>query len=134
MEEKVMMCYTSPMSDAWVRDTGLVCVLVALVIEYYDYGSKPAILIAGVLLLVVLFFPSLLRPIARVWLMIAEVFGYLMRPVFFGLIFFIVITPIGVLRRILRGDARNLVRDTLHTTAFVPKNGLVTPDVLERPY
>ena len=120
------------MSDAWIRDTGLVFALVALGVAYY--GSKPAILVAGILLCIVLFFPSLLRPIARMWRMIADVLGYLMHRVLFGLIFFIVITPLGVVRRILRGDARDRVRDTFHTTAFVPMNGPVTPDAMERPY
>jgi hypothetical protein len=119
------------MSDKWVRDTGLVFVLVALVFAYR--GSTAALLIAGLLVLAVLFVPSLLKPLAWGWQKFAEVLGFVMQRIFFGLVFFVIVTPIGFVRRILGKDERDLARDIPRDTAFVPK-APITRVSLERPY
>jgi len=120
------------MTEKWIRDTGLAAVLVSLVFAYR--GSNAALAVAGVCALLLLFFPSALRPLAWVWLKITEGLGYVMPPVFFGLVFFAVVTPAGVLRRMLRGDARDIARDTKRGTAFVAGSGLFAPRSLENPY
>ncbi len=120
------------MTEKWIRDTGLVLVLVSFVFAYR--GSNASLLVAGACTLILLFFPSAFRPLAWVWLKITEWLGYVMQPVFFGIVFFAVVTPIGVLRRIMRADERDLARDTKRGTAFVAGSGPFAPQSLEKPY
>ena len=126
------MLYITLMNDAWVRDTGLVFVLISLVFAFL--GSDVALVIAAVLILVTMLFPSLLWPLAWLWFVIAKVISNVMQRVFFGLIFFVVVTPVALLRRVLKGDTRALLRDKAHDTSFIPLNGLVAPEDMEHPY
>jgi len=120
------------MSEKWVRDTGLVFTLVALVFAFR--GSKVALIVAAVLTLITMLFPVLLRPLAWLWFTIATVVSNVMQRVFLGLIFCIVVTPVALLRRMLKGDARDLSRDEIHDTSLVPMQGLVTAQDMVRPY
>ncbi len=120
------------MDNKWIRDTGLVFVFVSLLFALL--GSRTALVIAIVLIVVTMLFPSLLRPLAWFWSIVAKVLGNVMQRVFFGLVFFIVVTPIGLLRRVFKGDARDLSWDKAHDTSLVPMNGLVTAQDIVHPY
>lgn len=129
-DRKGVIQYT--MSEKWIRDTGLMFILVSLVVVYR--GSESALFVAGLLTIIILFAPSLLRPLAWVWLKIAEGLGFVMQRIFFGLVFFVVVTPIGLLRRAVMGDARDCARDISRSTAFVPGVGVVVREYMEKPY
>jgi hypothetical protein len=49
-------------------------------------------------------FPSLLRPIYLVWILAAFPIGWLVSHLGMALVFYLCITPIGLLLRLLRGD------------------------------
>jgi hypothetical protein len=59
---------------------------------------------AGLLLLVALLFPLLLGPVERVWMAFSRVLSMITTFVILTLIFFLVITPMGVFLKILRRD------------------------------
>lgn len=120
------------MTEKWIRDTGLVAILLALYFAYH--GSHKALGIALLLTLITLLVPSLLRPLAYVWLKLTEVLGMVMPRVFFGLVFFVVVTPIGLIRRLLSGDPRAKKHNTEDETALVAMKGLVTKEDLAHPY
>lgn len=120
------------MTEKWIRDTGLVAIVIALYVAYH--GSSRALGIAILLTLITLLVPSLLRPLAYVWLKLTEVLAIIMPRVLFGLVFFVVVTPIGLIRRLLTGDARGKEHDTAKKTAFVAMKGLVTKEDLAHPY
>ena len=86
------------------------------------------------MVLILLVSPKLLAPLAWLWKKVAEGLGYVMQRVFFGIVFYIVVTPIGILRRLVAGDTRDQKRDTSRTSAFVPGTGRVTRESLARPY
>ena len=56
--------------------------------------------VAGLLLLAGLFLPGRLGPVYRAWMGFALVLSKLTTPIFMGLVFFVVILPIGLVMRI----------------------------------
>ena len=58
------------------------------------------IAIAGVFLIAAAVAPSLLRPVYRGWMRVGEVLGWVNTRVILTLIFFLVVTPIGLLMRL----------------------------------
>ncbi len=120
------------MSDKWVRDTGLVFALLFLVIGFK--GHTWALVVSGLFLLSLLFVPSLLRPLAKLWLLLTEVLAKVMNKVFFGIVFFAVVVPIGYAKRLSGGDMRDHTRNASRTTAFVGEKRLFTKQVFEKPF
>ena len=58
------------------------------------------IALAAVLLIAAALVPSLLRPVYRGWMRLGEVLGWVNTRVLLTLIFFLVVTPIGLLMRL----------------------------------
>jgi Saxitoxin biosynthesis operon protein SxtJ len=56
------------------------------------------------LLVAALIMPAALRPIHRVWMALGNVLGQINTKIVLTLIFFVVITPIGVVLRLFRAD------------------------------
>lgn len=48
--------------------------------------------------------PAILRPLYRVWMGLALVLGHVMTRVLLAVVFFLVVTPIGLVRRAVRRD------------------------------
>ena len=120
------------MSDKWVRDTGLVFAFVFLMLGVK--GNRLFLGLCGFFLLSVLFVPAALKPLAYVWMKIAEVLGKIMNKVFFGMVFVLVIVPMGYLKRLLAGDMRDLTKNKSRSSAFVEGKGLFTKEAFEKPY
>jgi hypothetical protein len=80
------------------RDTGQVLALVLVLCAFFL--NKPALTLAsaGVMLLV-LVWPPIFRPLAFVWFGLAEILGWVMTRVIFTTIFFLLVTPMGLCRR-----------------------------------
>ena len=60
--------------------------------------------IAAVLILAGLVRPSVLQYVYRGWMKVAEILSAIMTPVVLGIMFFLVFTPIGVIRRMMGKD------------------------------
>ena len=87
---------------------GLVASLVIIVVSIWC--KIDLYLIAVLALLVSLLLPVLYTPFAWLWFGLAKILEQVMSKVILFLIFFLVVTPVGLLRRILG-------KDNLHTGA-----------------
>jgi Flp pilus assembly protein TadB len=67
-----------------------------------------ALALAGVFLGVALLKSAWLRPLNRLWTKLGILLGRIVSPVVTGLVFFLVVTPIGLLFRILKKDPLRL--------------------------
>lgn len=67
-----------------------------------------ALAAAGVFLGVALLQPVWLRPLNRVWTKLGILLGRVVSPVVTGIVFFLVVTPIAVLFRLLKKDPLHL--------------------------
>lgn len=66
-----------------------------------------ALAVAAAFLVVALVKPSLLRPLNRVWTKLGVLLSKLARPIAMGIIFYLVVTPLGFLARL---SGRDLLR------------------------
>lgn len=80
------------------RDTGQVLALVLALCAFVLNKPELTLASAGVMLLV-LVWPSVFRPLAFVWFGLAEILGWFMTRVIFSTIFFLLVTPMGLCRR-----------------------------------
>lgn len=116
------------------KDTGLLLCLILMALGVYT--GRPALLpLAMALLLAAMLWPGLFRPLARPWFGLAHLLGSLGSKVVLTLIFFVVVTPMGLLRRAIGKDAMRLgAWKGGQESALVERNHRYTAADLERPY
>jgi len=116
------------------RDTGMAMVLLLLIL--YAYLKWRGLLLGAILFQVLnMIVPQIFRPIAVVWLGLSNLLGAVASRVLLSMVFFTVVTPIGILRRLLG-------KDSLKLRAFKSGEGSVmserhhtfTGADIERPY
>lgn len=81
------------------RDTGMAMVLLLLIADLYA-GRRGLILAAGFLQVVTMTLPQVFRPIAVVWFGLSKVLGEVASRILLSIVYFGVLTPIGLLRRL----------------------------------
>ena len=95
------------------RSFGMVFTLVFLVVGIWQISTGKSLgwyFFASAILffIVAITFPSLLGPFNRVWFKFGLLLGQVVNPVILGLVFFLVVTPIGTVRRLLGKDSLQL--------------------------
>ncbi|MBL1215222.1 MAG: ECF transporter S component [Ignavibacteriae bacterium] len=84
---------------------GSVLVIIGLILFYFEKSSFPYFLAAGAVLIVFgALLPKVLLPIQKVWMSIAVVLGFIMTRVILSVLYYLVITPIGLLAKIFGKD------------------------------
>ena len=95
------------------RSFGIVFFIVFLLIGTYpllnnDHVRIWAIIISIVFLILGLLNSKILLPLNKIWFKFGILLGKIISPLIMGLIFFVVVTPIGLLMRLLNKDLLNL--------------------------
>lgn len=86
---------------------GLVFFILFLIIGLYPLKSNEivriwALALSLVFLIVTIIHPNLLTFLNRLWIQLGILLGKIISPIVLGFIFFFLVTPIGLLRRILK--------------------------------
>lgn len=116
------------------KDTGILLCLVILVISVY-FQRQNLLPIVMVILFFAMLCPGWFMPLARLWFGLANLLGKLSSNLIFTLVFFLLVTPMGLLRRATGKDAMWLKRwkDGNVSSLVDHKHQYVSND-LERPY
>ena len=89
------------------RDTGMAMVLLLLIV--FLARKKEGYLFAAMALHVVnMTVPQVFRPIAVLWLGLSELLGAVVSRILLSIVFFLIVTPIAILRRLMGKDALKL--------------------------
>jgi hypothetical protein len=115
-------------------DTGLAILLILLVVTFVTNELFYTKLMLPVLLITMIS-PKLLYPFAVVWLSLSKILGTLFSKIILTFIFFIMVVPIGFIRRILGKDnlkLREFKKDK--TSVFINRDYLFTAKDLEKPF
>lgn len=72
--------------------------------DIFETARMVVLVIGGILFISGLAIPTVLKPIYKVWMALAHVLAWVNTRIIISLIFFLVITPIGFLLRIFKGD------------------------------
>jgi hypothetical protein len=87
---------------------GQVAVLVALLAAVYFKDDHALILVALILILLTIVIPMVYYPFAVVWFGLAKLLAAVVPPVVLGILFFVMVTPLGLVRRMLGRDVLRL--------------------------
>ncbi|MBK7631348.1 MAG: hypothetical protein IPJ23_11730 [Ignavibacteriales bacterium] len=93
-------------SDSAVKKTGLTVGIVLIIISLLLwYFSKTSFVyfstIGGLLVILAIVTPVVLRPFHKLWMTLALAIGFVMSRVILTLLFYLVLTPIGLLAKIV---------------------------------
>lgn len=116
------------------KDAGLALVLICLLLAYFG-DLRAALLIGLVLLVVTMTAPALFGPFARLWFGLSHALGTLMSKIILTILYWIMVVPVGLLRRALGKDAMRLKdwRNGSHSVLRVRKHTFTAAD-LDNPY
>jgi len=116
------------------RDTGMAMVLL-LLIAHLALGQRSIVTGAIVALVLVMTVPRVFGPVAVVWLGLSHLLGSVMSRVMLSVIFALVVTPVGVIRRWVGKDSLQLRRfKNGSQSVFVTRSHVFTPADLDKPY
>ena len=83
--------------------------LIALYPLTYDEGLRTwSIIISLFFLILGLFNSKILNPLNKLWFKFGIILGKIISPLIMGIIYFLVVTPTGLIMRLLRKDILNL--------------------------
>jgi hypothetical protein len=116
------------------RDTGMAMVLLFLLI--FVSRKHPWLLYTAMILHVVnMIVPKVFYPIAIFWLGFSDAMGAVMSKVLLSIVYFLVVTPIALLRRISGKDSLKLrVFKASQESVMVKRDHLFTAQDMESPY
>jgi hypothetical protein len=116
------------------RDTGMAMVLLLLIL-YVSLKWKGLLFGAMALHVLNMIVPQMYRPIAVVWLGLSHLLGAVASKILLSIVFFAVVTPIGILRRLVGKDSLKLrTFKASEDSVMLERNHTFTGTDIERPY
>ena len=109
------------------RSFGIVFFVVFLIITLYPltYGGEIrlwSLIISLIFLTLGLLKSKILAPLNKIWFKFGILLGKIVSPLIMGIIFFLVVTPIGFIMRLLGKDVLNL-KYNKNKSYWIEKNG-----------
>ena len=109
------------------RSFGIVFFVVFFLIATYPLLIKGdvrlwSLIISIIFLILGILNSKILSPLNKIWFKFGIFLGKIVSPLVMGLIFFVVVTPIGILMRFLNKDLLNL-KFNKNSTYWIEKNG-----------
>ena len=116
------------------NDTGLAIILILLIIEYVKRPGWLTLCTMAVLVLTMTY-PAALKPLGRIWFGFSHILGTIVSKIILSLVFFLIVTPIGLVRRISGADPmRNKLWKKGDDSVLVKRNHRYSSDDLQKPY
>jgi uncharacterized membrane protein len=88
---------------------GIVLIIIALILAYFDKASYVYFgTIGGILIIAGVAVPIFLLPLQKIWMSIAVILGFIMTRVILFVLYYLILTPIGLIARIFGKDFLDL--------------------------
>ena len=109
------------------RNFGLVFFIIFLIVSLWPltYGGSIRIwlvIISMVFLILGIMNSKLLTPLNKLWVKFGMILGTIVAPIIMGVVFFLVVTPIGLVMRIMGKDLLNKKYDKKKKTYWINRN------------
>lgn len=116
------------------KDTGMAMVLICLLIAYF--GERPRFAVLAIILLIVdMVWPPIFHYPAKVWFGLAHLMGAIMSRVLLTLLFFSLVTPLGLIRRLWGADPMQLKKwKKGNDSVFKTREHTYKAEDIEQPY
>jgi hypothetical protein len=98
-----MKSFLNKVTEDQCKDTGMGVVLISL-ISYRVFKTDYWLICAVAVLIISMSKPSILRPLAFIWFWISNVLGMCVSKIILLCIFILIVTPVGLFRRLMRKD------------------------------
>ena len=110
------------------KSFGIVFSVVFLLISIYPLINNEnirywSLIIALVFLILGLLNSKILTPLNKLWFKFGLFLGKIISPIIMGIIFFVVVTPIGVIMRLIGKDVLNLKLNKKEGSYWIEKEG-----------
>ena len=116
------------------RDTGMALALLACIL-WLILGEKWLVIAAVIVLIIDMTVPAIFKPFAIVWFGLSVILGAVMSRVILSVVFFVVITPIGLVRRLFGFDSLMIRQwNKSYGSAFIDRNYTFTVADIKAPY
>ena len=134
MKKIVAEFFKRPITKEQSKDTGMAMVLLLLLFSA-AFKRETLVTIAIVALVVDMTFPQFYRPVAVLWLGLSHLLGTVVSKILLTLVFFGVVTPIGLARKLLGFDSLKL-KDfkSGENSVMLIRNYTFTGKDIEKPY
>lgn len=117
-----------------MRDTGMAMVLILLLAGFF-FDKNILFKMAVVTLLINMIVPKFYYSFAIVWLGFSRILGTIVSKILLSIIFFLIVTPIGVIRRALGYDSLKLKEFKLGSDSVMTvRNKIFEGKDIEKPY
>ena len=124
----------SSITRAQSKDTSLAFIFIFTILTLYKKEFDfvyPALAFS----LISMTFPNLFKPLAYLWFGFAEIMGTIMSKILLSLVFFVIITPLTVLIKMMGVDSMRIKEwHNGKDTAFIDRNHQFTKADIEKPY
>ncbi len=126
-----------PALRSFGRTVGIVFIVIAAFLSYRSGWALPvSVAITGgigtVLLVLGAIVPRVLRPVYKYWMALAFAMGFVMTRVLLSLVFFLLVTPIGLVLRLTKHDPLRRRKDATLPTYWIPREDPPDRDSLRR--
>ena len=110
------------------RSFGIVFFIVFLFISLYPITYSEdiriwSLIISFIFIILGLLNSKILTPLNKLWFKFGVILGKIISPIIMGIIFFLVVTPIGLIMKVLGKDLLRLKYNNKDNTYWVEKNG-----------
>ena len=116
------------------KDFGIFFTSIFFFISIYLYLIEKSLLfyifssLFSVFLIITIVKPSLLKPLNKLWMMLGYLMGMVMNPIVMGVIFFLMITPIAIIIRILKRDELLIKKKARHSMWNIRLENQIKPE------
>ncbi len=101
---------------------GLVLGLIGIVLLFKGKASYIYFVISALLLIIPAFiFPKILLPVQKIWMTLAVVLGWVMTRVILSILFYLIVTPIGVISRAFGKQFLDIKLDRSQSSHWHPR-------------
>ncbi len=116
------------------KDTGLALTLVLLLIVYF-FGKTPLLVPTIGVLILTMTRPAVFKPLAWGWFGLSHFLGGVVSKVLLTAIFFVIVTPVGLVRKMFGVDSLRLKSwKKGNGSVFMSRDHLFSARDLEKPY
>jgi hypothetical protein len=110
------------------RSFGIVFFIVFLFISLYPITYSEdiriwSLIISFIFIILGLLNSKILTPLNKLWFKFGVILGKIISPIIMGIIFFLVVTPIGLIMKVLGKDLLRLKYNKKDNTYWIEKNG-----------
>ena len=107
MKFNILTIFPTKISKNQAKDTGMAMVLLLLLLGFFLNDSL-YFKLSIIFLILNMIYPLIYKPIAIIWLGFSNLLGTIISKIILSLVFFIVVSPVGFIRRLMGFDSLKL--------------------------